>query len=471
MKQIEKYDAAIIGSGRGGVKLTAALAQAGWKVALVEREHVGGTCVNRGCMPTKTMVASARIAHLARRAADFGVQTGPVSVDMAVVKQRKEAIVTMFRNKGQGIAEMFGGVNLLMGEASFTAINTLEVRLNDGSVRHLRADHIILDTGGRPRKPLIPGIERIATLDSTTILELDTIPDHLMVIGGGYIGLEFAQMFRRFGSQVTIIQHGPQLLVREDPDVAAMVKEILQEDGIEVLLNANTEKAEPDESNSIRLSVTSPEGDHTLNGSHVLLATGRAPNSDRLNLEVTGVETDKHGFIRVNERLETNVPGIYAMGDVKGGPAFTHISDADHRLLAANLVMGGNMSTNLRLVPYTIFIDPELGRIGLTETEARAQGRNIRVAQLPMKYADRALEMAETRGFMKAIINDDTDEILGAAILSVQGGEIMTVLQVAMMGKLPYTAIRDGIFAHPTLAESLNDLFKLMDMPMPMDTM
>ncbi|HLZ81562.1 MAG TPA: FAD-dependent oxidoreductase, partial [Ktedonobacteraceae bacterium] len=311
----------------------------------------------------------------------------------------------------------------------------------------------------RPSKPTISGIDAVATLDSTSIMELDSVPSHLLVLGGGYIGLEFGQMFRRFGSDVTIIQRGARLLAREDGDVADAVAEIMREDGIEVLLTTTPLQVEQTGTGEIRLTVKSATGERVLHGTHLLLAAGRTPNSDSLNLAATGVETDKHGNIPVNEQLETNVPGIYALGDIKGGPAFTHISYDDFRIIRTNLLEKGHASIHDRLVPYTVFIDPQLGRIGLSEAEARAQGRNIQVAKMPMNYVARALELDETRGFMKAIVDADTEQILGCAILGIEGGEIMSALEIAMMGKLPYTVLRDGVFAHPTLAESLNNLF------------
>jgi pyruvate/2-oxoglutarate dehydrogenase complex dihydrolipoamide dehydrogenase (E3) component len=294
-------------------------------------------------------------------------------------------------------------------------------------------------------------------------MELGTLPEHLLVLGGGYIGLEFGQMFRRFGSQVTIVQRGPALLVREDSDVAEEVAKILRQDGLNVLLETSPLKVAQTAAGQIELTVKTPAGEHSLTGSHLLLATGRAPNTNRLNLEIAGVQLDQRGFIQVNERLETNVPGIYALGDVKGGPAFTHISYDDFRIIRTNLLHGGNATTRDRLVPYTVFIDPQLGRVGLTETEARAQGRAFCVAKLPMTHVARALEVDETRGFMKAIIDAETGQILGAAILGLEGGEVMAVLQMAMMGRVPYTLIRDGVFAHPTLTESLNNLFMALD--------
>jgi pyruvate/2-oxoglutarate dehydrogenase complex dihydrolipoamide dehydrogenase (E3) component len=462
MATTEQYDANIIGSGQAGGPLATTLAQAGWKTALVEKEHVGGTCINEGCTPTKTMVASARVAYLARRAADYGVHTGPVTVDLAQVRQRKRDVVKNFRNGSQGRIERTEGLDLLFGEARFVGPKSVEVYLNDGDARHLAAGHIFINTGARPANPPVEGLDRVPILNSTSIMELDSLPEHLLVLGGGYIGLEFGQMFRRFGSQVTIIQRGERLLAREDADVADAVARLLAEDGIEVLLNTSPVYA-AQTNGQIQLTVKMPAGERLLTGSHLLVAAGRVPNTDRLYLAATGVQTDKRGFIQVNERLETGVPGIYALGDVKGGPAFTHISYDDFRILRANLLQGGNATTANRLVPYTVFIDPQLGRVGLTEEEARASGRAIGVAKLPMSSVARAIEVAETRGFMKAIVDAETGQILGAAVLGLEGGEIMAILQMAMMGQVPYQVIRDAVFAHPTLAESLNNLFSALD--------
>jgi pyruvate/2-oxoglutarate dehydrogenase complex dihydrolipoamide dehydrogenase (E3) component len=458
-----QYDALVIGSGQSGGPLSTALAKAGWKSALVEREHVGGTCVNVGCTPTKTMVASARVAYLARRGADYGVHTGLVTVDMVKVRQRKRDIVDSFRNGSQRRIESTAGLDLLMGEARFTGPKSLEVRLNNGETRQLTANTIFLNVGDRPAKPTMSGVEHVPTLDSTSIMELDTVPEHLLVVGGGYVGLEFGQMFRRFGSQVSIIQRGAHLLAREDNDVADAVADILRQDGIDVLLETQTLSVEQAADSAIHLTVKTPAGERTLSGSHLLIAAGRIPNTDSLNVEATGLEVDKRGNIPVNDRLETNVPGIYALGDDKGGPAFTHISYDDFRIIRTNLLEGSNASIKNRLVPYTVFIDPQLGRVGLSETEARQQGRAIKVAKLPMDYVARALEVDETRGFIKVVVDAETHQILGCAVLGIEGGEIMAILEVAMMGKIPYTALRDGIFAHPTLAESLNNLFATLD--------
>lgn len=458
----ERYDAIIIGTGQAGKPLALALAEAGWKAAIIERKHVGGTCINVGCTPTKTMVASARVAYLARRGTDYGVPPNTVRVEMAKVRQRKQAIVESFRNGSQRRLDDTKGVALIFGEATFTGPNSVAVRTPGGETRHLTADKIFINTGGRPEKPPVPGLDSVPTLDSTSIMELDVLPAHLLVLGGGYIGLEFGQMFRRFGSQVTVVQRGKQLLGREDPDVAEEVAKILREDGIEILLETQAVRVEKGDG-KIRLTVRTPTEERTLGGSHLLVAAGRAPNTDGLNLGAAGVQTDKRGNVQVNERLETNVPGIYALGDVKGGPAFTHISYDDFRVIRANLIEGGNAITTGRLVPYTVYIDPQLGRVGLSESDAQAQGRRVRVAKIPMTYVARALEMDEPRGFMKAIVDADTNQILGYTALGVEGGELMSMVEIAMMGKVPYTTLRDGIFAHPTLAESLNTLFTAMD--------
>lgn len=463
MVQSATYDAIIIGAGQAGGPLSTALAGAGWKTALIEQEHVGGTCVNEGCTPTKTMVASARVAYLARRAADYGVHTGPISIDMTVVRQRKRNIVESFRSGSLNRIKSASGLDLLEGHAQFTAPKKLEVTLNNGETREVSAETIILNVGDRPASPELPGIERVPVLNSTSIMELDTVPEHLLIIGGGYVGLEFGQMFRRFGSKVSIIQRGSHLLSREDDDVADAVADILREDGIDILLETTPLEVSSPEPGQIRLQVKTASGERTLIGSHLLVAAGRTPNSDRLHISSSGIELDKRGYIVVNERLETNVPGTYALGDAKGGPAFTHISYDDFRILRSNLLEKGQATIRDRLVPYTVFIDPQLGRVGLSETEAHKQGRKIRVAKMPMNYVARALETDESRGFMKAVVDEQSGQILGCAILGIEGGEIMSAIQLAMMGKLPYTALRDAVFAHPTLAESLNNLFTTLE--------
>ena len=458
------YDAIVIGSSWGGRFLPSAFAQAGRTVALIERGHLGGTCVNVGCTPTKTMVASARVAYLATRGADYGVHTGPIAIEMPAVRQRKQGIMEGARSRLESLISAVPGLDLLQGEAHFIASTTLEVHRTRGETQQITAPLLFINVGARPEPLTIEGVERVSVLDSTSIMELDTVPDHLLIIGSGLVGLEFGQMFRRFGSQVTLIQRNPRLLMREDEDVSEGVAEIFREEGITVLTNTTPLQVEPlDSDGRIRLTVRTPDGERQLIGSHLLAAVGRVPNTDDLTLEAAGIQLDRQGYIPVNGQLETSVPGIYALGDAKGGPAFTHTAYDDVRILRTNLLEQGSASTQDRLVPYTIFIDPQLGRVGLSETEAREQGRNVQVAKLPMSVVPRAIETGETRGFMKAVVEADTQQVLGCAILGLEGGEIMTILQVAMMGKLPYTALRDAVFTHPTLAEGLNSLFATLD--------
>lgn len=462
MSTAEQYDALIIGSGQAGTPLSTTLAGAGMRTALIERKHIGGTCVNEGCTPTKTMVASGRVAYLARRAADYGVLTGPIRIDLAKVRERKRKIVDSFRNGSQSKIEKTKNLDLIFGEATFSGPKTVSVRLPDSGQRTISAKYIFINAGTRASQPKLDGLDAVPYLDNISVMELDALPDHLLIMGGGYIGLEFGQLFRRFGSRVTIIQSAGQLLTEEDPDIAEEITKILREDEIEVLLNAKATRVEKS-GESIRLKVQCKNASTILAGSHVLVATGRAPNSDTLNLPAAKVQTDDRGFIQVNDRLETTAQGVFALGDIKGGPAFTHISYDDFRIIRANLIEKKPASTKDRQVPYTVFIDPQLDRVGLTEAAARAQGSNIRVAKIPMSRVARALELDETRGFMKAIVDAETNQILGAAILGIEGGEIMSAIEIAMMGKLPYMALRDGTFAHPTLAESLNNLFTAMD--------
>jgi pyruvate/2-oxoglutarate dehydrogenase complex dihydrolipoamide dehydrogenase (E3) component len=452
------YRAIIIGSGQGGTPLCQALANAGWRTALIEREHIGGTCINEGCTPTKTMVASGRVSYLSRRGADYGVRPGGIAIDMKRVRTRKRNIVKLFRGGSQKRIENTKNLDLIFGEASFTAAKSVAVRLKNGGQRALTADYIFVNAGCRPAVPAVEGLQDVAFLNSTSIMELAAVPAHLLVLGGGYVGLEFGQLFRRLGSRVTIVHSRDQLLTQEDADVAQEVAAILQQDGVTVLLNTKAERVRQ-VGKGIKLTARSDKRVSTTSGSHILVATGRVPNCEKLNLAAAGIGTDDRGFIKTNRRLETNVDGVYVLGDIKGGPAFTHISYDDFRILRTNLLENGGASTDGRLVPYTVFIDPQLGRIGLSEAEARTQHRNIRVAKMTMNYVARALEVDETRGFMKAVVDAETDQILGAAVLGIEGGEIMTQLQLAMMGRLPCTLLRNAIFAHPTLAESLNNLF------------
>jgi len=452
------FDAIVIGSGQGGTPLCQALAGAGMRTALVEREHVGGTCINEGCTPTKTMVASARVAYLARRGADYGVHTGELTIDLTKVRERKRAIVDSFRNGSQSRIEKTRNLQLLFGDAEFIGPKTIRVRKKDGGELALAANQIFINAGCRPLVPKIVGLDDVPYLNSTSIMELDAVPKHLLVIGGGYIGLEFGQMFRRFGSRVTVVQSGAQLLSGEDADIADAVLKILRDEGIEVILNSKAARVAKIASD-IELTVENSGKLQTLSGTHLLVAVGRVSNADSLNTTAAGIATDKHGYVQVNERLETSAPGIFALGDIKGGPAFTHISYDDFRIIRTNVIEKGNASIAGRLLPYTVFIDPQLGRIAMSETEARKTGRKIRVAKMPMSYVARALELGESRGFMKVIVDADSSQMLGAAVLGIEGGEIMSQIQLALMGKLPYTVLKDAVFAHPTLAESLNNLF------------
>ena len=456
--EMETCDAIVIGSGQGGTPLSIALAEAGRKTVLVESQHVGGTCVNEGCTPTKTMVASARVAYLARRAQDYGVCGCKVSMDESRVRERKRAIVTSFRSGNEARIHNTQGLELIMGAAKFIGHKTIAVQ-ESGGIRHFTAENIFISTGTRAKHPPIDGLSTVPFLDNISIMELDSVPEHLMILGGGYIGVEFGQMFRRFGSKVTIVHPHSRLLMREDRDVVEELATILGQDGIDLRFESRALRV-GNHAGAIEIEIATKRGTERLTASHLLLAAGRRPNTDALNLEAAGVELDEHGFVRTNDRLETTVPGIYVLGDVKGGPAFTHIAYDDYRVLRSNLLQGGNRSILERLVPYTVFTDPQLGRVGLTEAEAEAKGLDFAVAKMPMTNVARALEMDETRGFMKVVIDNYNEQILGAAVLSVEGGELMSMLEIAMMGRVPYSALRDGVFAHPTLAESLNNLFR-----------
>src|SRR5215469_7952237 len=458
----ENYDAIVIGTSQGGRFLPVELAKAGQKVALLERGPLGGVCVNTGCTPTKAMVASARLAYQACRGAEYGVSVGPVSVDLAAVRERKRAMVAGARqNYASRLAQ--DGLDLIEGEAHFTGPNSVEIALTDGGTRQASAPVIVIDAGTRPRPLEISGADEVPVLDSTSIMELDELPKHLIILGGGYIGLEFGQMFRRFGSEVTIIQTAARLMMIEDEDVSDEVAAILRDDGITVLTSSTPTRAELNDGGRLRLTVRTQDGERQFEGSHLLAAIGRVPDTEALNTEAAGIRLHGRGFIDVDDYLETSAPGIYAIGDVKGGPGFTHLSYDDYRILHANLIRHEKASTRDRIVPYTVFMDPQLGRAGMTEREARAQGRAIRVAKLPMSAVIRAIETGETRGFMKAVVDAHSGRILGCAILGSEGGEVMTMIQIAMLGKLTYTAMADAIFTHPLLAEGLNTLFAMFD--------
>jgi pyruvate/2-oxoglutarate dehydrogenase complex dihydrolipoamide dehydrogenase (E3) component len=463
------YDLIVIGAGQGGGPLAGTAADHGRSAALIEQEHVGGTCVNEGCTPTKTMIASARVAHLARRAEDYGVHTGDVSVDMPTVRRRKRDIVEQFRAGSRSSVEATDGLDLVEGAGRFVDDRTVEVTFDDGSTETLTADRIVIDTGTRPAFPPIDGLDAVDALTSTSIMELGAVPEHLLILGGGYIGLEFGQMFRRFGAEVTIVDRGEHLLGREDADVIEALEDILREDGVRILTETTMTAVEHGGDGTITAHLDGAEAPDTLRGSHLLVAAGRRPNTDALRPEAAGVELTDRGYVRVNDRLETTADGVYALGDVTGGPAFTHVSYDDYRVLRDNWFDGAQAgrgrpaTTDDRIVSYTLFTDPQLGRVGLTEAQAREAGHDVEVARMPMSHVARALEVDEPRGLMKAVVDAETKRLLGAAVLGIEGGEVMSVLQTAMMGDLPVTRLREAPYAHPTLAESLNNLFAEID--------
>ncbi|MBK8026953.1 MAG: mercuric reductase [Chloroflexi bacterium] len=455
------YDAIVLGAGQGGGPLALAMANAGWRTAIVEREHVGGTCVNTGCTPTKALVASARIAHMARNSHSFGVHTGLVSVNFYEVRKRKNRIVQDFRESSRQKYENTANLDLIMAEGAFAVSNgsghSVQLRHQNGREEVIRGERIIIDTGSRAAVPTIAGIDQVEVLDEESVMELEKLPEHLVILGAGYIGLEFAQAFQRMGSHVTLIEREEQVLSNEDADISEEITKILRAGDVKILLSSSVSRVEQVDKH-IRIYVDCPEGNRVIEANHLLAAIGRTPNTSALRLDKVGVQTDERGYIQVDDHLRTNIPGIFAMGDVKGGPEFTHIAYDDYRVLCDNLLLSNDTSVSGRMVPYTVFTDPQLGRVGLSERQAQQRNIPYRIARLPMAHVARAIEVGETDGFLKALIGAD-DQILGCAILGAQGGEIMSVIQMAMMGKLPYTTLRDAILAHPTFAEALNNLF------------
>ncbi len=449
-----KYDAIIIGSGQGGNPMAASLADHGWTVAMIEKSHLGGTCINTGCTPTKTMVHRALVAHYARNAARWGVVTHNVSVDLPTIVAQKDKVVQWKRDGQQTSINKRPNLHLYWGVAQFTGPHMLKV--GDQS---LEGDRIFIDTGARTRIPPILGLDAVNYLTNESIMELTELPEHLVVLGGGYIGLEFGQMFSRFGSRVTIIQSNQQIVPREDPEVAAELQRALEAEGIRFLLSASTKKVEKRDG-AIVLTIEQPSGSSTVTGSHLLVATGRRPNTEELALDQAGIATNKDGSVKVNGRLETNVPNIWALGDVKGGPAFTHISYNDLVILYANLVESKNLTTDRRIVPYCVFSDPQLGGVGLTEKEARAKGYKLKIGKVPMSVVARAYERDETAGLMKIVVDASNDRILGATVLSGDGGETVQILYTLMLADKPYTLLKGAVYIHPTWAEGL---FFLLD--------
>jgi pyruvate/2-oxoglutarate dehydrogenase complex dihydrolipoamide dehydrogenase (E3) component len=459
---MEHYDAIIIGSGQGGTPLARKLAGAGWKTLLIEKQFVGGTCINFGCTPTKTLIASAKTAYTVGHAEKWGIAVAGFQVDIQEVMARKNEVVSGFRNRSQKGLAATDNLSLLFGQAAFEDARTIGVQLPGGGSTKISGGKIFINTGTRPQVPDIAGLEQAGYYTSANMMDLVEVPEHLMVIGGGYIGLEFGQMYRRFGSQVTILQHSDRFLSREDEDIAAEIQKILEAEGIKIRTGVQTRQAAK-EGKDLVLTVQEKGQEEVIRGSHVLVAAGRIPNTDQLNLAAAGVDTNEKGQVVVNGKLETSQPGIFAIGDVKGGPEFTHISYHDHVVLGHNLLEGRQETIAGRQVPYCMFTDPPLGRVGLTEAEARKQGLDIKVATLPMGSVARAVETGDERGLMKAVVDAGTGRILGAAILGQEGGETMSLLQMAMMGGITYGQIREMIFAHPLYAEALNSLFFKLD--------
>ena len=453
----DHYENLILGGGEAGKYLGWTLAKSGQRTAVIERRLIGGSCPNIACLPSKNVIHSAKVAQLCQRAQEFGTATGPARTEMAGVLRRKATMVEGL------IALNFGkfgdsGTELILGKGRFVAPKTIEVRLNEGGTRRLSGDRVFLDLGSHAAVLPIPGLAETGYLTHVEALDLDRLPAHLIVLGGGYVGLEMAQAFQRLGSLVTILERGPQLVSREDDDVAQAIRQFFTEDGIETVLSAETLGVEGRSGGRLRVQLRTPEGRRDIEATDILVATGRTPNTAGIGLPEAGIELDARGYIKVNERLETSAPGVWAMGECAGSPQFTHVAFDDFRVVRDNLA-GGKRTTTGRLVPFCMFIDPELARVGLNETEARKQGLGYRLARIPVSAVLRSRTLSETRGFLKALVETGSDRLLGFTMLGPSAGEVMAVVQTAMLAQLPYTSLRDAIFTHPTMAEGLNVLF------------
>lgn len=463
MAGVEAYELLIMGGGKAGKTLAMDMARAGRRVAVIERGFIGGSCINVACIPTKALVRAAGVAHLVRESAAFGIRAGAMQTDMPAVAARTAAIVAAMVDDHRRLFPE-AGVELVIGEGRFVAPRVIEATLPGGGTRQFTGERIFLNLGTTASVPDLPGLRAAAPLTHVEALRLERLPAHLIVLGGGYIGLEMAQAFRRLGSAVTIIERGPQLAAREDPDVAAAVLALFRDEGITVHLDTRVTGVAGRSGEAVTLRLAQNGGEHTLEGSDILVAAGRVPQTAEIGLEQAGVRTDAAGFIVVDERLATSAPGIWALGEAAGSPMFTHVSLDDYRV-AKSVILGGSRTTRGRLIPYAVFIEPELGRVGLNETEAKRQGIAYRVAKLPVAVIPRARTLSETRGLMKAVIEADGDGILGFTMLGAQAGEVIAAIQTAMWGRVPYTAFRDGILAHPTMAEGLNLLFSHVAAP------
>ena len=464
MPQPEQYEALVLGSGEGGKYLAWHMGRSGRRTAVVERRWIGGSCPNINCLPSKNEIWSAKVADLVRHGSTFGVKADSGASDMIQVRQRKRAMVEGLVAKHLELYKA-SGAELIMGTGRFVAPKTLEVSLNDGGTRQLAGDRVFINIGTRPAIPDVPGLKEAGPLTNIEALELDYVPRHLIVLGGGYVGLELAQAFRRFGSRVTLIEQGPHIAGREDEDVAEEMRRILSNEGIEILVAAEPQRVSGRSGEEVRMTVRTSSGERTIEGSDILAAAGRIPNTAGIGLDLAGVELDNRGYIKVNERLETTASGVWAVGECAGSPQFTHVSYDDFRIIRDNLA-GGDRTTRGRLIPYCMFTDPPLARVGLSEGEAKRAGIEVRVAKLPMNSVLRTGTIGETQGFMKALIAGCDAEILGFTIIGAEGGEVMAVVQAAMLAGLPYTRLRDAIIAHPTMAEGLNSLFSNVPPPL-----
>jgi pyruvate/2-oxoglutarate dehydrogenase complex dihydrolipoamide dehydrogenase (E3) component len=455
-----KYDAIIVGSGQGGNPLAFRLADLGWPIALIEEKNLGGTCINVGCTPTKTMVHRAQVAHYARNGSRWGVNAANVTVDLAKIVAQKDEVVLSFRGGQQRRVDERKNLRLYRGHARF--VGPHQLKIGDDL---LESEKIFIDVGGRPNIPAIAGLSDVPFLTNESLMQLTAVPEHLLVLGGGYIGLEFGQMFRRYGSRVTVIHRGRQIVPLEDLEIAAELQKALEAEGLQFVLNARTEQV-LQKNGAITLSCKISASESTVTGSHLLVATGRIPNTEDLGLDKAGIPLNKDGSIKVNSKLETSVPGVWALGDCKGGPAFTHISYNDFQIVYGNLVEGKSLSIENRIVPYCVFTDPQLGGVGLTEKEARAKGYKLKIGKCPMSYVARAIERGETAGLMKIVVDASNDRILGASILASEGGELVQILGAVMLANQPYTLLKGAVYIHPTLAEGF---FALMEDVKPVD--
>ena len=456
MADAEKYDILVLGSGEAGKWTAWTMADDGHRTAMVERKWLGGSCPNIACLPSKNVIYSARVASLAKRGAEFGLEMDKLRINMAGVQQRKRQMVDA-EHQFHAKRTTDAGIELVMGEGSFVAPKTVEVLLNDGGTRRIVGERVFLDLGSHSAMLNVPGLTAANPMTHIQVLDLDRLPGHLIIIGGGYIGLEFAQAMRRFGSQVTVIEQGAQLAEREDPDVGAALLDLFHDEGIEVFLGAHVSQVEGLSGKEVRVHAKDGQGERIIEGTDLLVSVGRTPNTIGIGLEEAGVELDERGYIKVNDRLETTAPNVWAMGDCAGSPQFTHVAYNDFRVVHDNL-KGGNRTTKDRIVPFCMFTDPELARVGRNETEAKRDKIPYRVAKLPMANVLRTHTIAEPRGFMKMLIGQESDEIVGFTAFGIEASELMAAVQTAMVGRLPYTVLRDAIFAHPTMSEGLNPL-------------